>query len=147
MKFTFFTLALLAFSLRLAAQTNLTPLSSDKLFYAQKVEKYKRMKTTGGLMIAAGTVLAIVGISNLSSVTYTTTTNQYGQQQTTSSDPAKSTAGALMFIGGAGLLGGGIPLTIVGSKNTKKYQRKLDALTFNLNLAPNQQGLTLCYRF
>ena len=148
MKFVY-TLVLVAFSLRLAAQTNvpvLSPaLSGEKLLYAQKVEKFKRMKTTGILMAGAGTILAIVGISNLASVDYT------GSSSSSSSggpanDP-KYTSGILMFYGGVGLMGGGIPLAIIGSKKAKKYERKLDGLTLNLNLNPKQQGLALCYRF
>jgi hypothetical protein len=147
MKFVY-TLILVAFSLRLAAQTNVPVLSpvfsSDKLLYAQKVEKFKRMKTTGFLMAGAGTILAIVGISNLASVDYT------GSSSSSSGGPAndpKYASGILMFYGGVGLLGGGIPLAVIGSKQSKKWQRKLDGLTFNLKLNPRQQGLTLVYKF
>ena len=151
MKFVY-TLALVAFSLRLAAQTNVpvltnTPaLSSEKLLYAQKVEKYKRMKTTGFLMAGAGTLLAIVGISNLASVDYTSTSYSSSSSSGPANDP-KYVSGLLMFYGGMGLLGGGIPLAIIGSKQSKKWQRRLDGLTFNFKLTPNQQGLALAYKF
>ena len=148
MKFVY-TLVLIAFSLRLAAQTNvpvLSPvLSSDKLFYAQKTEKFKRMKTTGILMAGAGTILAIVGISNLASVDYTG--SSYSSSSGGPANDPKYASGILMFYGGVGLLGGGIPLAVIGSKQAKKYQRKLDALTLNLNLNPKQQGLALSYKF
>ena len=149
MKFVY-CLALVAFSLRLAAQTNvpvLSPaLSGDKLLYAQKIEKYKRMKTTGILMAAAGTILVVAGISNLASVDYTGSSSSSSSSSGPANDP-KYTSGILMFYGGVGLMGGGIPLTIIGSKQSKKWQRRLDGLTFNFKLTPNQQGLALAYKF
>lgn len=142
-----FSLALVAFSLRLAAQTNVPApspvVSGDKLFYAQKVVKYKRMKTIGPVMTVAGAILVVVGISNMMSAEYQT--NPYTMQRT--SNDSKAASGSLMFIGGAGLIGGGIPLTIIGAKKSKKWQSKLDGLTFNYKLAPNQQGFTLSYKF
>src|SRR6267154_2555659 len=134
MKFVY-TLALVAFSLKLAAQTNVPVLSSDRLLYAQKVEKFKRMKTTGILMTGAGAILLVVGISNLASVDYTSYSSS---GQSPANDP-KYTSGLLMLIGGEACLGGGIPLAIIGSKQSKKWQRKLDGLTFNLKLSPKQQ--------
>jgi hypothetical protein len=133
-----FALILLAFSFKTFAQDN-----NDKLFVQQQLAKYKRIKTTGTVLTIAGGVLAIVGIANLSSAEYHY--DPYTGQRTTT-DP-KATSGALMFLGGTGLLGAGIPLTIVGSVKSKKLQRKLDGLTFNFKMTPQQRGLTLAYRF
>ncbi len=128
---------LLAFSFGSFAQVN-----SEKVIYQLKIDKYKRMKTTGIVMIVAGSVATVIGVSNISSATYTT--NQFGQR--TTNDPSAIT-GALLVLGGAGLLGAGIPLTIIGSKQSKKYQYKFDALSLNLNLNLQQQGLGLSYKF
>jgi hypothetical protein len=129
---------LILFSFSSVAQVN-----SQKVTYQLKIDKYKRMKSTGIVMIVAGTVATVVGISNISSANYTT--NPYTGQRTTS-DPSAIT-GALLTLGGIGLVGGGIPLTIIGSKKSKQYQRKFDELALHLNLNPLQQGLALSFKF
>ncbi len=131
-------LILMVFSFSSFAQVN-----SEKVVYQLKIDKYKRMKTNGIVMIVAGTIATVVGVSNISSANYTT--NPYTGQRTTS-DPSAVT-GALLVLGGAGLLGAGIPLTIIGSKKSKQYQRKFDALSLHLNLNPQQQGLALSLKF
>ncbi|HEV8514132.1 MAG TPA: hypothetical protein VGQ59_12685 [Cyclobacteriaceae bacterium] len=138
----FFVVLLVAFSTKLVAQYQARP-SADMIAYQQKLEKYKRMKTGGIVMIVAGSIATIVGISGISNAHYVT--NPYTGQRTTN-DP-QATTGALLVLGGAGLLGGGIPLTIIGSKNVNRYQRKIDGLSLNLNLSPQQQGLVLSYKF
>jgi hypothetical protein len=139
---TLFAFVLFTFSLSSVAQIN-----SEKARYLIKVDKYTRMKSTGIVMIVAGTVATVVGISNMSSAKYTTSTNPYtGAPQRTTSDPSAVT-GALLFLGGTGLLGAGIPLTIIGSKKSKQYQRKVDALSLHINVNPQQQGVALSYKF
>ena len=133
-----FSLVLVAFAFKSIAQDN-----NQKSVYIQKMEKFQRMKTGGTVMIAAGAVLAIVGISNISSAEYHY--DPYTGQRVTN-DP-KAVSGAFMFLGGFTLLGGGIPLAIVGSKQKNKYERKIQALTLNLNVGPQRQGLTLAYKF
>jgi uncharacterized membrane protein len=130
-------LILTLFSLSSLAQVN-----NEKVVYQLKIDKYKRMKSAGIVMIVAGSLATVIGVSNISSATYTI--NQYGQR--TTNDPSAIT-GVLLVLGGAGLLGAGIPLTIIGSKQSKKYQRKFDALTIHLNLNPQQQGLAFSYNF
>src|SRR5690349_2696990 len=103
MKPFFIVMLLFAMSTKLFAQAK--P-NSDMLLYQQKLEKYKRMKTGGIVMIVAGSIATIVGISCISSANYTT--NPYTGQRTT--DDPQAVTGALLVLGGAGLLGGGIPL-------------------------------------
>jgi hypothetical protein len=129
---------LIVFSFYSFAQVN-----SQKVTYQLKIDKFKRMKSTGIVMIVAGTVATVVGISNISSANYTT--NPYTGQRTTN-DPSAVT-GALLVLGGVGLVGGGIPLAIIGSKKSKQYQRKFDELALHLNLNPQQQGLALSLKF
>jgi hypothetical protein len=129
---------LIVFSFYSFAQVN-----TQKVTYQLKIDKFKRMKSTGIVMIVAGTVATVVGISNISSANYTT--NPYTGQRTTN-DPSAVT-GALLVLGGVGLVGGGIPLAIIGSKKSKQYQRKFDELALHLNLNPQQQGLALSLKF
>jgi lysylphosphatidylglycerol synthetase-like protein (DUF2156 family) len=142
MKRISFFILLILFSIGSFAQLN-----DQKVSYQLKIDKYKRMKSTGIVMVVAGSIATVVGISNISNAEYTTSTNPYtGATQRTTNDPAAVT-GALLVLGGAGLLGGGIPLTIIGSKKSQQYQRRLDALSIHLNLNLQQQGLALSYKF
>jgi hypothetical protein len=137
-----FILVLIALPFRLAAQIN-----SEKAMYAMKVEKFNRMKTTGTVMIVAGGILTALGISKIAENPYTSSTYSNGSQSSTTINQA-GVEGQLLFLGGAGLLGGGIPLAIIGSKKSKQYQRKFDALSLHLNFSdPQQQGLALSYKF
>jgi hypothetical protein len=131
-------LALMTFSLSTMAQV-----SGEKVNYQIKVDKYKRMKTGGIIMIVAGCVSTVVGISQLSSATSTTYTVTNGVSQ---GDP-KAATGTLLTTAGLGLLGGGITLAVIGSKKSNYYQRKLDAIALHINVNPQQQGLVLSYKF
>lgn len=94
-------------------------------------------------MIVAGTISAIVGISQLS----TATTTYYSNVNGVSSGDPKAATGTLFTIAGLGLLGGGIPMTIIGSRKSKEYKRKLDGLALHLNINQQHQGLGFSYRF
>jgi uncharacterized membrane protein len=132
------TLTLITLSFAAVAQQ-----ADQRASYQLRIDKYKRMKTGGIVMIVAGAVSTVVGISQLSSATSTSYTVTNGVSQ---GDP-KAATGTLFTMAGLGLLGGGIPLTIIGSKKSKLYQRKLDGLALHLNLNQQQQGLALSYKF
>ncbi len=132
-------LALVVFSFTTMAQQ----VNSQKVTYQLKIDKYKRMKTGGIVMIVAGAVSTVVGISQLSSAQTTYYSNVNGVSQ---GDP-KAATGTLFTMAGLGLIGGGTAMTIIGSKKSKIYQRKLDGLALHLNLNPQQKGLTLSYKF
>ena len=129
--------------LTLFSATAVAQQADQRANYQIKIDKYKRMKTGGIVMIVAGAVSTVVGISQLSNATTTYYSNINGVSQ---GDP-KAATGALFITAGLGLLGGGIALTIIGSKKSKLYQRKLDGLALNLNLNPQQQGLVFSYKF
>jgi hypothetical protein len=131
-------LALMTFSLSTIAQVN-----NEKVNYQLKVDKYKRMKTGGIIMIVAGCVSTAVGISQLSNAKTTYYSNVNGVSQ---GDPNAAT-GALFTTAGLGLLGGGITLAVIGSKKSNYYQRKMDAIALHINVNPQQQGLVLSYKF
>ncbi len=116
----------------------------DRLFYALKVEKFRKMKTTGATLTVTGAILVVVGISmivnstsssshNSSTGTYNLTTNQE--------------TGALVYLLGVGSLGAGIPLWIVGGHQQHKYEGKFEKLSVGLNFSPQKTGLTLAYHF
>ncbi|MCX8491978.1 MAG: hypothetical protein ORN54_13020, partial [Cyclobacteriaceae bacterium] len=89
-------------------------------------------------------ISAIVGISQLSTAT---TTTYYSNVNGVSQGDPKVATGTLFTIAGLGLLGGGIPMTIIGSRKSKEYKRKLDGLALHINLNQQHQGLALSYKF
>ncbi len=114
--------------------------------YRLKVEKYKKMKTTGIALTAVGVAAVIIGIVNVADAPTTTTYTSTGGTQQTSTGP-KAVTGALLTLGGFAFMGTGIPLTIVGSIASTKYRRKLEATSVHFNITPQQQGIGLSYRF
>jgi hypothetical protein len=133
MKALFLLLFILSMTIHAHAQ-----IDKDRLFYLQKVEKYRRMKNTGTILTVTGGILFVVGLVTLSNVE--TTSNGYGQTSTTSGNPA---GGAVAFVVGSAGLGAGIPLWIVGSHARDKWQRKLDGVTVGLKINPQGAGLTV----
>ncbi len=129
----------------LSASHLLAQQNKEKLFYLQKAEKYRRMKSTGTVLTVAGGVAFIVGIAMVANSSYTTTTNGYGQPITTATD-GNPFAGALTFLAGSAALGAGIPLLIVGAHAEKKYQTKLEGVALHLNVNRQSAGLTLTCR-
>ena len=115
----------------------------QKVFYLMKVEKYNRMKRTGAVLTVCGGILTVIGVANLSNSTPTTTYNSAGYPTTTTGSPE----GAAAFLLGITGLGAGVPLWIVGAHAARKYQYKLEGISVRVNVAEQQTGLTLTYRF
>lgn len=133
-------LLLLFISFNLTAQIN-----NDKERYERKIQKFKPAKTIGPLLIVGGVCTATIGINNLLNLLPESEWQFSGDglevnDVETFKWLAISTAGVLM-------IGGGIALTIIGHTNTKKYQKKIDALTFVPLIAPKTTGVYLSYRF
>ena len=121
-------------------------INKQQLFYAQKSEKYGRMKNTGMTLTVAGGALFVIGMVVLANSEIKTNTMPGGGSTytTTKGNPE---LGALTLLLGAGGLGSGIPLWVIGSHNEKKYQSRFETLSVGFNLTPQRTGLTLAYRF
>lgn len=117
----------------------------DKLLYLKKAEKYRRMKSTGTTLTIGGTVLSVVGMAVLLNSTSTTTYNVGGPSQTTNTGNAAG--GAIAYVLGSACVGAGVPLWIVGGINHGKYNRKLENLSTQLNVAPQATGIKFTLRF
>lgn len=107
----------------------------DKAYYEKKVKKYKKLRTVGivlsslGGAALAGTIAGTVVLArkaDFNDYNYTYGGTYY---YTGNADVLKTIG---MAVGGsfltAGLLGPGIPLSIIGAKKTKKYKAKLDGV-------------------
>jgi hypothetical protein len=117
----------------------------NKLFYAGKAEKYRKMKGTGATLTVMGGILLVVGVATLLNASSSTYTNSSGYTQTSSSGNAA--AGAVAYLLGVAGLGSGIPLWIVGAHQHRKYTQKLEGLSLRFNMNPQGKGLTLTCRF
>ncbi|HTH56038.1 MAG TPA: hypothetical protein VL728_08315 [Cyclobacteriaceae bacterium] len=102
----------------------------------QRYYKYRRMQSTGLGLVASGIVFGAIGISKLN--------NLRGTYRYNTSD---AEVGVLMVLGGTGLLGVGIPLSIRGTSKMKYYQQKIGAPSLSLGISTQTPGLALSYRF
>ena len=93
------------------------------------------MKTAGTVLTIAGSIAMIV-----------VTARVYDEVYYFESDE-DDFALALTAIAGAGGLGAGIPLWIVGAHNHRKYSQKLKDISVGIKLNSQNRGLTLTYRF
>ena len=95
-----------------------------------------RGRTTWGRVTVLGGVLYVVGYATLSNAT------------TYSSGSSNNVGtGVVAYLLGVAGLGAGIPLWIVGGHQHRKYNKKLEGLSFRFNMNPQRKGLTLAYRF
>jgi hypothetical protein len=118
-------------------------LDSEKLFYLQKAEKYRRMKNTGATLTVVGAAAFIYGVV-VASNSSTTYTYQNGNTYThTEGNPGMAAACILL---GSGGLGAGIPLWIVGNHAEDKYKKKLAGVALNLKFYENNAGLGVSWR-
>ena len=100
----------------------------ERLYYTEKVEKYKRMK-------AGGIFFSIVGTS---AMVY------YASLEHTEEQLFQSMVSGACGIGSLAL---GIPTWIVGAISQNKYKKKLENMSVSVRVNPQCSGLTLTYRF
>jgi hypothetical protein len=101
----------------------------------QRYYKYRRMQSAGLGMVATGVLFGALGISKLQNL------SNYRN------NPYDAEVGALMVLGGAGLLGAGIPLSVRGTRKMRQYQQKIGTATLSLGISSQMPGLALSYRF
>jgi hypothetical protein len=117
----------------------------DKLFYFAKAEKYRRMKNAGTALTIGGSILTIVGIVTL--VNSKDSDRTVGSTVPNVDDTRNLVIGGVAYLMGVGSLGAGIPLWIVGARNERKYNRKLEDISVKFHVDPQRSGLTFTCRF
>lgn len=120
-------------------------INSEKLVYLQKVEKYRRMKSTGATLTIGGSVLMVTGLIVLSNSSYEYV--DYGNGNTQERTTGNPLAGAVIWIVGNASVGAGIPIWIIGKNNFRKYSNKLESVSIKVNTNPQYSGLTLACKF
>jgi hypothetical protein len=128
---------LLVFGITCGAQA-----PDDKALYVQKVEKYRKMKTTGQVLTFVGSAMFVTGFVMLINAAEESV-NQTGQ----STDSSGAAAGLAVYLIGVGGVSAGVPLWIVGGINKGRYERKLQAVSVRLNVSQQNTGLTINYKF
>ena|SRR5688572_2076527 len=118
----------------------------DKLLYLQKVEKNRKMKSTGRVLAITGGALTVVGFVVLVNSTITETING-GYGSTTTNLSGYKTFGTVTFLLGMTGMASGFPLWAVGAHNQRKYRHRLESLSVDFKIDPRSSGLGLTYRF
>lgn len=119
----------------------------DKSAFLQaKVQKFSKMKNTGVILLSAGGVSIVGGIVMMSNADWTKTSDGSGDVNYTSKDP-KALIGILLTGAGVGLMGAGIPLTIIGNKKSTLYKKQLNELTILPYYDSHHAGIYLSFRF
>lgn len=140
----FFILIFTIFSKNCDAQQN-----KDLEFYQRKVASYKKMKVTGQVLTAAGPVMMIGGIALIA--TFISDENSaYGNNNNVHSNGdggelGTFLAGYALVLLGAGSLGTGIPLWVIGNKKIEKYSKELPKVS--LEYKPLNASIGICYSF
>jgi uncharacterized membrane protein YedE/YeeE len=122
----------------LATTQSFAQQSPEKLDYLNKVDKYRKMKSTGATLTVLGGVLVGIGAAIMYNSSYDWWTGE---------ETGNRQAGALCTVFGIAGLGSGIPLWAVGAHNQRKYNEKLQGLSVRINASPQSSGLKLSYRF
>jgi hypothetical protein len=106
------------------------PESSDKC------NKYKKMKKTGLILFSVGAPVAVTGIVCMAAGV-ALSINNYDDSYL-----PLTAAGAVLFVGGLGMTGAGVPLYIIGNIKSKKY---CGGTSFQLQ--ESKSGLGVAYNF
>ena len=116
----------------------------EKLFYEQRLEKFKRIKKVGVGLTAIGSIAVILGVAlNAEEGHDNFSTGPNSGQK----DGEGLSDGEMVIIGGLFLVGPGVPLWIIGGNGESKYSEKLRAISIRTNMNQKQVALTLTYRF
>lgn len=113
-------------------------IKNDKQLYDEKVKKFTRMKTAGMVVSIAGSVAMMLAVAQISN-------EDYSLYSSTSDEEDYYIAAT--GVAGVSMLGAGVPLWIIGARNQRKYNQKLNNLSVGINNNSNQRGLALRYRF
>jgi hypothetical protein len=100
----------------------------EKLYYSEKIEKYKGMKVGGIFFSVVGTI----ALGYYASIEHT--------EETISES-------MISGVTGMGCLALGIPTSIVGARSQNKYRNKLQTNSVSVQVKPQSSGLALTYRF
>jgi hypothetical protein len=114
--------------------------------YERKIVTYTKMKKTGWTVAAVGTGATIIGIIMISNAEWETTTNSYGQTQTTTSDP-EGVVGILGVSLGIPAAVAGAVFGIIGAKKQNQYMGKLERLDIGYRKYNDYNSIRLTYRF
>lgn len=107
------------------------------------LRKYKNMKEGGVALIVLGGILVVTG----GIIEATQFSKSMDNMFSTEPEKEYNNIGTVLFCSGAVMVGGGIPLTIVGHRKYKQYKNKPDVVSLGIKSNAGSTGLSLSYRF
>lgn len=110
--------------------------------YENKIENYNRMKNTGSSLTTLGTMAAGGGVFLLVSGS-----KKVNGQYNTDPNFTKIYGGIILLELGVGSFVTGIVLFSVGNRKGNEYNQKLRNLSVGFNYVPENNGVSLVYRF
>jgi TRAP-type uncharacterized transport system fused permease subunit len=123
-------------------------------FYEKKVKNFTRMRSAGYTMLGVGAGLATAGAIALATLPhdYWDDDDEYDVDDDDDffdafEDGIQFTAGVCLLGVGVGLVAGGVTMSSIANRKIKIYQGKASDVSLNFNVAPNNQGIRLVYRF
>lgn len=111
------------------------------------------MRSGGYTMLGVGAGLATAGAIALATLPhdYWDDNDEYddddGDFFDAFEDGIQFTAGVCLLGVGVGLVAGGVTMSSIANHKIKLYQGKASDVSLNFNVAPNNQGIKLVYRF
>jgi hypothetical protein len=122
-------------------------------FYQKKIKSFTRMRSGGYTMLGVGAGLATAGAIALATLPhdYWDDDDEYVDDDDdffdVFEDGIQFTAGICLLGVGVGLVAGGVTMSSIANHKIKLYQGKASDVSLNFNVAPNNQGIKLVYRF
>jgi hypothetical protein len=121
--------------------------ADNQTLYTNKIKHFHSMKSAGQALTFGGTALVVIGLVVLENASNNDSFNNNTNGTSNSGLNGSIAGGLVTYLVGAGCVGAGVPLWIVGGINQGRYERKLDSLSLKIKVNPHSAGLALCYRF
>ncbi|UII22485.1 hypothetical protein [Fulvivirga ligni] len=141
MKALTFTLLFVVCTLQIAK----AQFDDKHMLYANKVQKFGKLKRIGTTMAAGGAIMTATGIVLVSRADWYTTYSSNGSSQLSTDDPDGITGYYLTMIG-LPITIGGVVLAIIGNKKEKQYMRKLEDFSAGYFQYKGTHGITIRLR-
>lgn len=124
-----------------------SPAFGQSDIYQKKIEILTRMRAGGYVMLGAGSGLVTAGLVTLISLPNGYWDDDFEDDSYYDDREIMSAAITCLLGVGVGLIAGGITMSSVSNRKLKLYKGKASDVSLNFNVAPDNQGMRLVYRF
>ena len=120
----------------------------DRSSIKAKLARYSKMKKNGTRLAAAGVGLTLAGIWMTAASGYDPLYNGYPFGIGVSlPDKPLETAGVISLLSGVGMMGSGVPLGIIGSVKSRRYEERLKTISLNMRISQQRAAVGLTFTF